>query len=82
MKQKLILILDLDEVHQLDEVCAMPFLCSSANNVCICHFAVALCLDLNLSNAGISTCSLNTASFLAARRDNQFCSAVRANHLC
>lgn len=79
--QKLSLILDLDEVHQLDEVCAVPFLCSS-NKVCICHSAVASCLDLNLRNAGMSTCSLNTASFLAARRDNQFCSTVRANDLC
>lgn len=80
--QKLSLILDLDEVHQLDEVCAVPFLCSSANSVCICHFAVALCFNLNLRNAVMSTCSLNTASFLAARGDKQFCSAVGANNLC
>lgn len=80
--RKLGLILDLDELHQLDEVHAVPFLCSSANKVCICHFAVASCLDLNLRNAGMSTWSLNTASFFAARRDNQFCSAARANDIC
>lgn len=43
----------------------------------ICHFTVASYLDMTLRNAGMNTCCPNTASFLAARRENQFCSGGR-----
>lgn len=55
------------------------FSCNSGNKVHVCHFSVASYLTLTLKNAGMNTCSLNTASFLSARRDNQFCSGLRAN---